>query len=449
MKIIKFQFLLLLLVFVYTSDVHTQNLLQSGPMVGYSTMREVCLWVQTKSKAKVKFEYWNVNEPNKKFSTKEISTFEDEGFTAKLIAGNLEPGQIYNYEIFINGKKVKRPYELKFQTQKLWQWREDPPEFSFATGSCLYVNEEQYDRPGKPYGSEYEILSSIYNKKPDFMVWLGDNWYYREPDWDSWSGVIHRITHTRSLQELQPLLGSVHHYSIWDDHDFGPNDSDRGFWNKDKTLQAFKLFMPNPSFGINEKPGATTYFNWGDVDFFLMDDRYYRTPDHRKTDPDRGMLGDEQIQWLIDNLVKSNAPFKFVAIGGQVLNPYKKDWLETYANYPEEKKKILDLIEKEKIDGVIFLTGDRHHSELTKLERDNNYPLYDFTISSFTAGVSPGKDEPNTLRVPGILSDQHNFAVFKISGPRKNRVLKCLDFDIHGNLLWEYSINENDLKNKK
>lgn len=449
MKIIKIQFLFLLMFFVYTSDALTQSLLQSGPMVGYSTMKEVCLWAQTKSKAKVKFEYWNVNEPNKKFSTKEITTVEEEGFTAKLIAVNLEPGQNYNYELFINGKKVKRSYELKFQTQKLWQWREDPPEFSFATGSCLYINEEKYDRPGKPYGSEYEILSSIYNKKPDFMVWLGDNWYYREPDWDSWSGVIHRITHTRSLPELQPLLGSVHHYSIWDDHDFGPNDSDRGFWNKDKTLEAFKLFMPNPSFGINGKPGATTYFKWGDVDFFLMDDRYYRTPDNRKTDTNRGILGDEQIQWLMDNLSKSDAPFKIIAIGGQVLNPYKKDWLETYAIYPEEKNIILDLIEKEKIDGVIFLTGDRHHSELTKLERAGNYPLYDFTISSFTAGVSPGKDEPNTLRVPGTLSDQHNFAIFKISGPRKNRVLKCSDYDVKGNLLWEYSINENDLKSNK
>jgi alkaline phosphatase D len=162
--------------------VFAQNLLQSGPMVGYSSMREVGLWVQTKSSAKVKFAYWNVVQQKNKFFTKEVATKEEDAFTAKLIADKLEPGQKYNYELYINGKKAALPYELKFQTQKLWQWRTDPPEFNFVTGSCLYINEEQYDRPGKPYGSDYEILTSIYNKKPDFMIWLGDNFYYREAD---------------------------------------------------------------------------------------------------------------------------------------------------------------------------------------------------------------------------------------------------------------------------
>ena len=273
MRILKYIFLVICTSLVLGSESNAQNLLQSGPMVGYSAMREVCLWVQTKSSAKVKFVYWNVDDPSKKFDSKAYTTNEKEAYTAKIIIGNLEPGQKFNYALYINNKKVNRPYELDFQTQKLWQWREDPPEINFITGSCLYINETKYDRPGKPYGSDYGILKSMYDKHADFVVWLGDNWYYREPDWDSWSGVIHRITDTRSLSELQPLLGSVHNYCIWDDHDYGPNDSDRGFWNKDETLKAFKLFIPNPSFGINGKPGATTYFKWGDCDFFLMDDR--------------------------------------------------------------------------------------------------------------------------------------------------------------------------------
>lgn len=440
---------LLLFILFLQYEITAQNLLQSGPMVGYSTMREVCLWVQTKSSANVKFVYWNSNDIKKRFLTKEVLTKEEDAFTAKLIADKLEPGQKYEYELHINGNRIDRPYELKFQTQLLWQWREDPPEFSFVTGSCFYVNEEKYDRPGKPYGSDYKIMNSIYDKRPDFMIWLGDNWYYREPDWDSWTGIFHRITHTRSLPELQPVLGSMHHYSVWDDHDYGPNNSDRGFWNKERTLAAFKLFIPNPSFGINGKPGVTTFFQWGDIDFFLMDNRYYRTPNDSKTDSKRAILGEEQIQWLIDNLVVSKAPFKFVVIGGQVLNPYEKSWLETYAIYPEEKEKLLGLIEKEGIEGVVFLTGDRHHSELTKLDREGTYPLYDFTISSFTAGVSPGKDEPNTLRVPGKISDEHNFAIFSVTGPSKDRVLKCTDYDINGNIIWEFTINENELKIKK
>ncbi len=431
------------------SNLIAQELLQSGPMVGYSSMREVGLWVQTKSSAKVKFSYWNINEPKKKFFTDELITEKENGFTAKLIADQLEPGQKYNYELYINGKPVKRNYELKFQTQKLWQWREDPPEFNFATGSCFYVNETQYDRPGKPYGSDYHIMKSIYEKHPDFMIWLGDNFYLREVDWDSWSGIIKRITHSRSLPELQPLLGSVHHYAIWDDHDFGPNDSDRGYYLKEKTLEANKLFWVNPTFGFNGIPSMTTFFEWGDVDFFLLDGRYFRTPNNRKSGY-RELLGDPQIQWLIDNLVTSRAPFKIIAVGGQVLNPVDdKPYLETYDKFSEEKAKLMSLLKEEKIEGVIFLTGDRHHSELTKMERDGAYPLYDFTISSFTAGVSPGKDEKNTFRVPGTLADEHNFAIFNFTGPARNRTLKCTVFNVDGKELWSYTINENELKYRK
>ena len=37
---------------------------------------------------------------------------------------------------------------MKVQTQVLWDYRMDPPPFSFVTGSCAYINEAQYDRPG-------------------------------------------------------------------------------------------------------------------------------------------------------------------------------------------------------------------------------------------------------------------------------------------------------------
>ncbi|MFA3781681.1 alkaline phosphatase [Melioribacteraceae bacterium 4301-Me] len=444
--------LILLLIF-FTAVVSAQNqnnnsLLQAGPMVGYSQMREVMLWVQTTKPAKVKIVYWDKKNPSQKFETKEYLTSESDAFTAHLIADKVEPGIKYNYALFINGKKVERPYILEFQTQKLWQWREDPPEFSFAVGSCLYINESQYDRPGKPYGSDYEILTSLYDKHPDFMIWLGDNLYFREPDWSSWTGIVKRYTHDRSLPELQPVLGSMHNYAIWDDHDYGSNDADRGFWNKEQTLKAFKLFWANPSYGINGNPGITTFFQWGDVDFFLMDDRYYRTPNDRITGP-KTMLGKEQFEWLIDNLVYSKAPFKIIVTGGQVLNPVEKDYLEIYNRYPEEKQKLLNTIKEEGIEGVIFITGDRHHSEVTKLERDGAYPLYDFTISSLTAGVSPGKGEANYLRVPGTLADEHNFAIFTIAGKRKNRILTCTDYDKDGKQIWSISINENELKNKK
>lgn len=439
----KAKFAFLMLLFSNTISF-SQNLLQSGPMVGYSTMREVCLWVQTTKEAKVKFAYWKQNDVKNKFYTNEIATKSHDGFTAKLYCKNLEGGQVYSYELLINGKKVNRSYEMKFQTQKLWQWRSDAPDFSFVIGSCNYVNEPESDRPGKPYGANHEIFKSIHEKKPDFMIWLGDNFYYREGDWDSWSGIIHRNTHSRSLAELQPLWASVHHYSIWDDHDFGPNDSDRGFWNKERTLEAFKLFWPNPSFGINGKPGITTYFQWSDVEFFLLDNRYYKTPNDRKEE-EKVILGDEQVNWLIDNLSYSRAPFKIVAVGGQFLNP--NTGTENFSRVPKEKEKILTALEKNRIEGVVFINGDIHRSEISMLSRDNSYPIYDFTVSPLTAG--PSKIYDNPLRIESTAYADRNFAKFELTGTRKNRILKCTLFDVTGKEVWAYSINENELRYKK
>lgn len=422
----------------------TENkLLQSGPMLGYSQMREVAIWIQTTEEANVRIQYWQTGDENSKKSwTDEIKTSKNNAYACKLFATDLEPGLKYEYAVYIDGQKLEFDYPLEFQTQKLWQWRTDPPEIKFAIASCFYVNETQYDRPGKLYGGNYEILNVIYEKQPEFMVWMGDDIYLREVDWNARSSILKRYTHTRSLPELQPLLASTHHYATWDDHDFGPNNSDRSFWNKQTTLECFKLFWANPSFGINGTEGVTTYFQWGDLDFFLLDDRYFRSPENRET-TNREILGEGQVEWLIDNLTSSNAPFKFVVIGTQFLNPNAGG--ENHSNYPKEREKILKMIEQEKISGVIFLTGDVHRSELTKLKRKNNYPLYEFTISPLIAGPSR-KAYSNDARVEGTVVLDRSFGIFNVTGPRKDRTLTCKVFDWQGTERWAISINENELR---
>jgi alkaline phosphatase D len=203
------------------------------------------------------------------------------------------------------------------------------------------------------------------------------------------------------------------------------------------------LFWANPTYGINGKPGTTTYFEWGDAAFFMMDNRYYRTPNNRKTIK-REMFGAEQVEWLIDALAKSKAPFKFIVTGNEFLtdNGYE----ENNFNFNDERERVLSLIKEEGIEGVIVLTGDRHFSELSKMEREGTYPLYDFTISPFTSGANRRKMEKNSYRVEGSYIAKRNFAIFEFSGKRKKRVLKCTIYDKDENKLWDYSINENDLK---
>jgi alkaline phosphatase D len=431
------------LFFISLTEICSQKI-QSGPMLGYSEMREVLVWVQTTSTAKVKIRYWLKGFPKKVAETNEVKTDESTAFTAKLIADQVEPGNQYEYWVLINNKIQQPKSEQVFQTLPIWLWRTDAPDFKFAFGSCNYVNEAAYDRPGTPYGGFYEIYNSIYQKKPDFMVWGGDNVYLREPDWNSKTGIYKRYTHTRSIKELQPLLANVHHYAILDDHDFGSNDSDRSFIHKDKTLKAFEDFWGNPTFGMGGDKAAITSFTWNDCAFFLLDNRTYKSPNKRKSTKCT-ILGETQKEWLIDALTESKATFKFVVMGGQFLNPNAV--FENYSNCASEKDTLLSLLTKENIKGVVFLTGDRHHSELNILPRPGNYPLHDFTVSPLTAGPSDsGVKEINALRVKESLVTERNFSIFQIAGNKADRQLKCTIFDSKGNEKFSYTIQASDLK---
>ena len=435
------QSILFSLMFIST---YAQDLINSGPMVGYSTMQEVLLWVQTEERANVHFEYYEINNPKVKFSTDKIETEKKNGYVAKLIADQVIPGKKYKYEVHVNNYKIERNYAMEFQTQELWKWRTDPPDVKFIIGSCSYINEPKFDRPGKPYGSNFEIFNSINKKKPDFMLWLGDNTYLREPDWNSRTGFIKRYSHTRAFPELQPLLASTHHYATWDDHDYGPNNSDGSFWLKETASEIFKLFWGNLNYDVTGKGGITGFFQWSDLDFFLLDNRYHRTANNNLTG-NRQMLGKDQIDWLINALSFSQASFKFVAVGGQVIS--NGAVYENYATYPDERKYLLDKIREAKIEGVIFLDGDRHHTILSKMQETKNvYPLYDLTCSSLTAGVNNDNEPYNSFKLEETFVNVNNFGMLNVTGPTNDRELTIQIFDKDGKELWIKSIKANDLK---
>ena len=70
-------------------------------------------------------------------------------------------------------------------------------------------------------------------------------------------------------------------YAIWDDHDFGPNDGDKSFVLKETSRKVFMNCWANPSYG-EEGKGIYTRITYNDCDFFLMDDRYFRSNDDIK-----------------------------------------------------------------------------------------------------------------------------------------------------------------------
>jgi alkaline phosphatase D len=438
--------LIFLLITNITPALAQESVLRSGPMVGCGEQREVMLWVQTTRPADVQLRYWPVDQPAKASLSAPVHTAAGQDHIARFLLTGLPPGTRFHYELYLDGTLVTRPYRLTFQTQPHWQWRTDPPAFTVAIGSCAYVNEEIYDRPGKPYGSDYEIFTALAAQQPDLMLWLGDNTYYREPDWFSEAGMRHRYAHTRALPELQALLGASHHYAIWDDHDYGPNDSDRSYRMRQTALQIFKDYWANPVYGIEGVPGVFMRFEWGDVEFFMLDNRYHRSPNAMPDTPEKVMFGEAQMQWLMESLASSRAPFKIIAGGNQMLNPLT--FFEAFGNYRYEQQKLLQWLQTQKIAGVLFLSGDRHHTELIKISPEGFYPLYDFTNSSLTAGTHrPERELNNPARVPGTLVvEMHNFGMLRFEGPRTDRRLTMECYDKAGKKLWQHQISAKELR---
>ncbi|MFH1176716.1 MAG: alkaline phosphatase D family protein [Acidobacteriota bacterium] len=424
-----------------------ETLLHAGPMLAATELRSTAIWVQTASETAVQLRYFPAGVPEAARLTPEARTCSSDELVKAFTLAGLEPGGAYEYELYLDGHLVARPYPLTFTTLPLWQWRTPPPDFAAMFGSCAYINEDAYDRPGRPYGSEYEIFAAMAAARPDLMLWLGDNLYYREADLFSASGLAHRYRHDRALPELQPFLAATAHLAIWDDHDFGPNDSDGSYGLKDASLALFKLYWPAATRGLPGVPGVFHKVTWGDVDFFLLDDRYHRKPNGWPQRADKTMLGRAQLEWLKESLVSSHAAFKVIALGNQVLNPLSE--YETMAHYAAEQKELVDWIVGQRIDGVVFISGDRHHSELIRLQPAGAYPLYDFTSSSLTAGVHEMKEGhpelANPHRVAGTLVMAHSFGMLRFSGAARQRVLTMQACDRSGKVLWEHQIRQDEV----
>jgi alkaline phosphatase D len=183
----------------------------------------------------------------------------------------------------------------------------------------------------------------------------------------------------------------------------------------------------------------------------MTDDRWWRSDDEMKDSVDgfpndeKKMLGEQQMEWLKNSLLYSNATFKIIVAGSQVLNPLSP--FERFGNFPAEYDELMNFIKDYKINGVLFLTGDRHHSEIIKLNRPGDYSLFDITVSPLTSATHPfsGVEKNNPFRVLGI-DEKQNYAKFSFSGRRGDRKLTVIFFGIKGDKLGEWSISEKELK---
>lgn len=437
---------------VLIQNSSAQKLIQAGPMQGYTEFRTAKIWVEVSQKVnELYLTYAPANNTDATKTIKYRGKLGKEFNPVTITITGLQPGTDYKYTVRALSENEKQYKNGTLKTQELWPYRKPAPDFSFIAGSCSYFNDPEFDRGGTPYGSDHEIYNTMSRSGADFMLWLGDNWYTRDVDYYSKWGLWNRAHYVRTQKRLDSLLISMPQYAIWDDHDYGPNNFGKSYVYRDESRKVFKSYWANPSYGMDGK-GTYTQFAYSDVAFFLLDDRTWRSSDdmkdsiNGKPNSDKTMFGREQLDWLKGALLQSrHSSFKIIITGSQMLNTYSP--FDCFYHFPTEYSELLNFITDNKVEGVIFLTGDRHHSEVIKMEREGHYTLYDITISPLTSKLyDASKAEKDMPTVVKRVEGKHNFGKISISGKSGERELKLTYFDKDGNELDNWHINQKDLK---
>lgn len=428
---------------------HAAQLL-SGPMVGHTTSSKATIWVETDMPAEVKVHYWF--ESGAQPIVKDVATGGTDAeapHVGTITLKGLPDRALVHYELEINGRAV-RPQTV--QSFLMMPAPESPANFNVAFTSC--VNPIRV--PLQPVWTQVGIL------RPDALLLIGDNNYmpsrpeaYEAPESTVAYAMARYHRYLRDVPGLRSILSSVPTYAIWDDHDFGPNNSDRTFRWRDLTLSLFKKYWPNPAAGTETTAGVFFSFKIADVEFFMLDDRYHRDPNEG---PDREtMLGEGQLNWLREQLKASTATFK-VIVNGHTTTIDRGDRGEYWANFGDERDEFLNWMFAEGIEGVFFISGDWHVGSLSRIDFSREgYPLYELISSN--AGVSPVEADNNQYkynrqtaghnrRFDGpIINDirDYNFGMLEFSGTGENRSVTLKIIDHRGEVRVAHELKKNDL----
>lgn len=344
-----------------------------GPMLGYTTSETAKFWLRTSQVSKVQFVLSKTKTFDEEIFSEEKQTEKNSEFTAKIDVKGLSANTNYFYKIIIDGKPQREVFEFTSQPVE-----REASEISIAFGGgAAYIPWHSY------------MWNTIDSHALNAMLLMGDNVYIDYPEHPE----IQRYCYHRrqSKAEFRNFSSGTPILSIWDDHDFGDNDEYGGKeidfpkWKR-PVFEVFRNQFANPYYGGgDENPGVWYDFQIADVDFFMLDCRYYREPSSAKGDTDDPqMLGSVQLQWLKKKLLASKGTFKVIvssvpwAYGAKAGMSGRFD---TWRGYKKERGEIFDFLAENKIEGVVLLSADRHRSDLWKIERENGYPLYELESS--------------------------------------------------------------------
>ena len=159
-------------------------------------------------------------------------------------------------------------------------------------------------------------------------------------------------------------MRSVPQLAIWDDHDFGLNNSDATNPQSRGLPSRRSATTGRTRLRARRCPGVFFQYAYGGVDFFMLDGRYYRTPN-----ADAGRAGQDAARRRPGRVAargaarRSRAPFK-VLVCGSGWSAEDGPPGDTWAAFLTERNELFDFIRDARIEGVFLLSGDTHFGEV-------------------------------------------------------------------------------------
>ncbi|WP_020528213.1 alkaline phosphatase D family protein [Flexithrix dorotheae] len=356
------------------SDGITQ--LVHGPMLGDFSASEAKIWIRTFQEVPFRVIYSQKENMQNPVFSGTFNTNKNEDYTGIAILKDLSSNQKYYYQLEIDGKKMDEIHHFQTFPKSL-----NDQEISIAFGG------------GAAYNPELENMwNTIQQKNPDALLLLGDNVYIDKPEQPNTQQYCYY--RRQNSQPFGDLISKVPVYTIWDDHDFGVDDCfggpeiDAPAWKK-PVWKIFKENWNNPAYQGGENPGCYYNYSIGEIEFFMLDCRYYReAPGGNDDNYQPSMLGPVQKKWLLESLGKSTAKVKVIVssvpMAAGIKGPAKDGTFDTWDGYAAEREEIFNHLTTEKIKGVIILSADRHRSDAYKINRTGDYALYEFSSSRLT-----------------------------------------------------------------
>lgn len=395
-------------------DTCADSTLTHGPMIGAVGPDEARLWVRADAGRRVHVRL--AADPAALDTTTPATTWYADpvtDFTHVARLSGLQPDTTYAWRVSTDAGDEE---EGTLTTAP----PAGPTRLRLAFGSCAKDDNQP-------------IFSTIASLNPDLFLFVGDN-HYGNTDHLSDLRQFYRFALERP--ERAALARSTSTLAVWDDHDYVGNNTDGTAPGRDRALRAFSEYWANPSYGTPVAPGVYSTWRWGDVELFLLDDRYHRGLDG-------SILGDAQTAWLQAALSASNATFKLLVSGSQWTHEGTDD---SWAAFPEAQQALFAWLVEQQIEGVVLLSGDVHRSELRLVPgAAGGYGLPEI-VSSPLANSNSGCTSSNDLL--GCFETDDYFVTLDIDTTLSDPTLTATVRTLSGAAAQSWTIYRSELVNR-